>query len=205
MLLPTLQLALAASPPPAADPRFAWIAAIESGPPNTTHRLKPQTYFIDRQYLLPHGTQLVGAGSGAAAGGTRIVAVGTKPAQKGGHFHGCGPNHVNRIGFVLGSRCRIASLHYVGIERARYPDSHPMCGGKGHPLLDASAHAVSAALTRRYRALRLPLPDSGLRHAVLPEPEERELAHLRRRPRPRLARGGRHHRRRHGAERLLDA
>ena len=30
-------------------------------------------------------------------------------------------NHVNRIGFVLGSRCRIAALHYIGIETARYP------------------------------------------------------------------------------------
>ena len=67
MLLPALQLALAAAPPPAADPRFAWIAAIESGPPDTTHRLKPQPYYIDRQYLLPNGTQLFGAGSGAAA------------------------------------------------------------------------------------------------------------------------------------------
>ena len=161
MLLGALQLALAAAPPPAVDPRFAWIAAIESGPPDTTHRLKPQTYYIDRQYLLPNGTQLFGAGSGAAAGGTRIVAVGTKPVQKGGRFHGCGPNHVNRIGFVLGSRCRIGSLHYVGIERARYPDSHPMCGGKSHPLLDASAHAGAAALTRKVPPSGAPFQTPG--------------------------------------------
>eukprot|EP01050_Picozoa_sp_SAG11_P032637 SAG11_NODE_10704_length_811_cov_0.977528_1_plen_199_part_10 len=111
-----------------ADRRFAWIAAIESGAQDATYELNAQTYYIDRQYLLPNGTQLVGAGSGEA-GGTRVVAVATRPAQKGGHFHGCGLNHVNRIGFVLGSRCRIANLHYTGIERARYPDSHPMCGG----------------------------------------------------------------------------
>ena len=113
------------SPSAQGDPRFAWIAAIESGPTNTVRTLKPQTtYYIDRQYQLPSGTQLVGAGAS-----TRIVAVATKPAQRGGHFHGCGLNHVNRIGFVLGDRCRIANLHFVGIERSRYPDSHPMCGG----------------------------------------------------------------------------
>jgi hypothetical protein len=106
------------------DPRFAWIAAIESGPQNTVWTLGPRTYYIDRQYQLPNGTHIVGTGSR-----TQIVAVATKPAQRGGHFHGCGENHVNRIGFVLGSRCRIAKLHYIGIERSRYPDSHPMCGG----------------------------------------------------------------------------
>ena len=108
------------------DQRFAWIKAIEDGPQDTTYQLKAQTYFIDRQYKLPNGTHIFGADPPAAS---TIMAVATKPVQAGGIFHGCGLNHVNRIGFVLGSRCRIASLHYVGIERARYPDSHPMCGG----------------------------------------------------------------------------
>ena len=114
--------ALAAPAPP--DPRFAWIAAIEKSDGGKTFLLKAQTYYIDRNYVLPDGTSIVGAGSGG--GGTLIVAVATRPAQKGGKFRGCGPNHVNRIGFVLGSRCRIARLHYTGIERARYPGSHPM-------------------------------------------------------------------------------
>ena len=108
------------------DPRFAWITAIEQGPQDTTYQLKAQAYFIDRQYKLPNGTQIVGAGP---PGSSTVVAVATKVVHKGGIFHGCGLNHVNRIGFVLGSRCRIARLHYIGIERARYPDSHPMCGG----------------------------------------------------------------------------
>jgi hypothetical protein len=114
--------------PPAPDPRFAWIAAIENSGGGKTFQLKAQTYYIDRNYVLPDGTSIVGAGSGGS-GGTLIVAVATRPEQKGGKFRGCGPHHVNRIGFVLGSRCRIARLHYMGIERARYPGSHPMCGG----------------------------------------------------------------------------
>jgi hypothetical protein len=116
--------ALAAPAPP--DRRFAWIAAIEKSGGGKTFQLKAQTYYIDRNYVLPDGTSIVGAGSGGSGGGTLIVAVATRPAQKGGKFRGCGPNHVNRIGFVLGSRCRIARLHYTGIERARYPGSHPM-------------------------------------------------------------------------------
>ena len=117
--------ALAVAAPP--DRRFAWIAAIEKSGGGKTFQLKAQTYYIDRNYNLPDGTSVIGAGSRGA--GTNVVAVATKPAQTCGNFHGCGPNHVNRVGFVLGSRCRIASLHYAGIERARYPDSHPMCGG----------------------------------------------------------------------------
>ena len=110
----------------AIDPRFAWIATIEHGPA-ATHLLLPKTYYIDRQYRLPDGTRIVGAGSGP--GGTRVVAVPTRPAQTSGHFHGCGLSHVNRQGFVLGSRTYIGKLHYVGFERSRYPDSHPLCGG----------------------------------------------------------------------------
>jgi hypothetical protein len=120
--LSTLPRTIAQPPPPSSDPRFAWIRAIEMS--GGYHQLRSNaTYYIDRQYVLPDGTTIVGGGS------TTVLAVATRPVQQQGHFHGCGPNHVNRIGFVLGSRCRIAQLHYVGIERARYPDSHPMCGG----------------------------------------------------------------------------
>ena len=119
--------ALAEPTPP--DTRFAWIVAIERSGGGKTFQLKAQTYYIDRNYVLPDGTSIVGAGSGGGGGSTLIVAVATRPEQKGGNFRGCGPHHVNRIGFVLGSRCRIARLHYTGIERARYPGSHPMCGG----------------------------------------------------------------------------
>ena len=168
----------------AGNASFAWIAAIESGPQDTVHRLLPQTYYIDRQYLLPNGTQLVGAA------GTRIVAVATKPAQRGGRFHGCGLNHVNRIGFVLGSRCRIANLHYVGIERARYPDSHPMCGGSpfqtpgcatpycdhsqnaswltfgGAPVRDSIVENITIAGGTTQNAFWMPENPAGMGHCV---------------------------------------
>ena len=108
------------------DP-YAWIRDIELH--GGVHRLEARTYHIDRVYVLPNDTQIIGAGSkrgSSGSGTTMVVATATRPEQQGGHFHGCGPNQVNRIGFVLGSRCRISGLHYVGIERARYPDSHPM-------------------------------------------------------------------------------
>lgn len=120
-----LLCALIIARPNTPDPRFQWIAAIEAGPQDQTYQLKAQTYYVDRQYLLPNGTQLIGASGGA----TKVLAVATTSVQQRGVFHGCGANHKNRIGFVLSSRCRIAELHYTGIERARYPDSHPLCGG----------------------------------------------------------------------------
>mmetsp|Transcript_486 Transcript_486/g.1577 ORF Transcript_486/g.1577 Transcript_486/m.1577 type:complete len:366 (-) Transcript_486:34-1131(-) len=126
-MLGLLLVAALAAPPRPPDPRFGWIAAIEQS--GGVHQLSPGTYFIDRQYKLPDGTQIVGAGGGGVSNGTTIMAVATNAAQQGGHFHGCGLNHVNRIGFVLGSHCRIADMHFVGIERSRYPDSHPLCGG----------------------------------------------------------------------------
>lgn len=115
-------------PIPQPDPRFAWIAAIEKH--GGIIHLEAKTYDIDRQYVLPAGTHVIGAGSGGAAGSSTIIrAVPTRPVHAGGRYHGCGANAVNRQGFVLGNRTHIAHLHYVGFETARYPDSHPLCGG----------------------------------------------------------------------------
>ena len=89
-----------------ADDRFAWIAAIEQH--GGVHQLEAKTYFIDRQYTLPNGTCIIGAGETGT--GTHIVAVATKPVQNGGHFHGCGVNHRNRIGQVVRHVVTMASV-----------------------------------------------------------------------------------------------
>jgi hypothetical protein len=112
---------------PQANATFQWIADIERD--GGTHHLNATSYYIDRQYVLPDGTRIVGAGSGSSASLTTIVAVPTKPTQHSGHYHGCGVNHINRIGFVLGSDNYIGKLHFVGLDRSRFPDSHPLCGG----------------------------------------------------------------------------
>jgi hypothetical protein len=129
MRSPTLALHLlllaACSGTSSGDDRFGWIAAIERD--GGTHQLEARTYYIERQYLLPPGTVLLGAGSGPA--GTKIVAVATKDAQVGPTRLGCGANHVNRQGFVLSSRVQIGRFHYVGIDIHRFNDSHPLCGG----------------------------------------------------------------------------
>jgi hypothetical protein len=117
----------APTPPPPPDPRFAWIAAIEQE--GGEHHLEARTYLIDRQCKLPDGTRIVGAGSGGGPDGTVVMATPTKAEQAGGRYHGCGGNHLNRQGFVLGSRTYIGHLHYVGFDTARWPDSHPLCGG----------------------------------------------------------------------------
>eukprot|EP00039_Didymoeca_costata_P011083 m.152638 g.152638 ORF g.152638 m.152638 type:complete len:342 (-) comp15055_c0_seq17:1655-2680(-) len=104
------------------DPRFAWIAAIERD--GGTHALNAGEYLLDRQYILPPGTVIIGVGPT-----TVLRAVPTKPAHKGGLYHGCGTNAVNRVGLVLGPQTHVANLHYVGFDTGRFPDSHPLCGG----------------------------------------------------------------------------
>ena len=74
-------------------------------------------YYIDRQYKLPDGTRIVGAGSGGGAEGSTIVAVATKPAQRGGYYHGCGENHANRVGPVSGTANHIAPESLGGCRR----------------------------------------------------------------------------------------
>ena len=68
------------------DDPFGWIRAIESGPTGQRIMLKAAVYKIDRQYQLPRGTELVGAGTNPAAGRTVIRAVGKN------YNDTCGPN-----------------------------------------------------------------------------------------------------------------
>lgn len=108
------------------DPRFEWIASIEKH--GGVRHLSPGTYYIDRQYVLPPNSGVVGARvNGTLA--TSVVAVKTKPAQASGLYHGCGSNVGNRVGFVLGNGSVVRRLRYVGFDTGRFPDSHPLCGG----------------------------------------------------------------------------
>ena len=63
-------LALAA----ATSPAFRWIRDIEAGPPGRKYSLNATTYLIDRQYQLPAGTEIAGAGSGGNGTVIRYVA-----------------------------------------------------------------------------------------------------------------------------------
>ena len=97
------------------DDPFGWIRAIESGPTGQKIQLKASTvYEIDRQYQLPRGTELVGAGTNPASR-TVIRAVGKT------YSHNCGPNATNRKGLVLGDDTVVRGLHLVGMETRRQP------------------------------------------------------------------------------------
>ena len=103
------------SPAGGMDDPFGWIRAIESGPPGQKYELQPgATYLIDRQYQLPPGTQLVGAGTDPATR-TVIRAVGES------YSHNCGPNATSRKGLVLGDDTAVRGLHLVGMETRRQP------------------------------------------------------------------------------------
>eukprot|EP01043_Picozoa_sp_COSAG02_P051710 COSAG02_NODE_5477_length_4292_cov_13.353685_4_plen_486_part_00 len=102
-------------PPPPQPPvhpgAFDWIATIESSQGGKFF-LEARTYLIDRQYQLPAGTELRGAGS--QAGGTVIQAVGP-PFNKN-----CGANARNRKGLLLGDSTYLSGFHFIGSETARY-------------------------------------------------------------------------------------
>lgn len=97
------------------DNPFAWIRAIESGPTGQKITLKASTiYEIDRQYQLPRGTELTGAGTDPASR-TVIRAVGKH------YSYNCGPHAANRKGLVLGDDTVVRGLHLVGMETRRQP------------------------------------------------------------------------------------
>jgi hypothetical protein len=97
------------------DDPFGWIRAIESGPAGQKIALRASTvYELDRQYQLPRGTELVGAGTNPASR-TVIRAVGKHYSTN------CGPNATNRKGVVLGDDTVVRGLHLVGMETARQP------------------------------------------------------------------------------------
>ena len=82
--------------PVAGPAAFDWIRAIEAGPPGQKIALNASTYLIDRQYQLPPGTEVVGAGSGFGGPG-RTVIKGVGPA----YSSICGADAKNRRGLLL--------------------------------------------------------------------------------------------------------
>jgi hypothetical protein len=119
-------------PPPPPQPHvlpgaFEWIRSIEASSGGRFF-LNATTYLIDRQYQLPAGTELHGAGSQARCrdphsncsaaesdgGGTIIQAVG-KPFNKN-----CGANARNRKGLLLGDDTVVSGFHFIGSENGRY-------------------------------------------------------------------------------------
>lgn len=118
---------LSPSPPNA----FAWIRAIESGPPGRRYMLEATTYLIDRQYQLPPGTELIGAGSehyGEGTGNAVTVIKGVGPR----YSSTCGAHAKNRKGLLLGDHTYVARLHFIGTDTGRYkldPPNNDLCGG----------------------------------------------------------------------------
>ena len=108
------------------DDPFGWIRAIESGPAGQKIVLKAAVYELDRQYQLPQGTELVGAGTNPASR-TVIRAVGKN------YSYNCGPNATNRKGLVLGDDTVVRGLHLVGMETRRQPCLSAMIATPGCP------------------------------------------------------------------------
>lgn len=108
-----------------AGQEFEWIRNIEAGPPGVRHTLNAGVYLIDRQYQLPPGTHLVGAGSGGGSGSTVIKGVG--PA----YSSICGADAKNRKGLLLNDHNFVSKLHFVGTDTERYalhPPNMFLCG-----------------------------------------------------------------------------
>ena len=98
--------------PPAA---FEWIRAIEASKGGEKFTLNASTYLIDRQYQLPRGTEIRGAGSESGGGPRTVVKAVGQPFNKN-----CGANAINRKGFLLNDDTYIGGLHFVGMETGRY-------------------------------------------------------------------------------------
>jgi hypothetical protein len=96
---------------------FNWIQAIESGPPGRKYTLNASTYFLDRQYQLPKGTELRGAGT-APGTRTEIVAVGKPYTACAGTASAPGLVQ-GRKGLLLGDDTFVSGMHMVGMETKR--------------------------------------------------------------------------------------
>ena len=100
----------------AADP-FGWIRAIERSGGGGKFELDPGVYLIDRQYQLPPGTELRGAGTAddrrtvvKAVGGAYTACAGA--ASPAGEVQG-------RKGLLLGDDTYVGGLHLIGMETKR--------------------------------------------------------------------------------------
>ena len=99
------------------DTSFDWIRAIASGPPGRKYTLDAKVYLIDKQYQLPRGTELRGAGTAIthrtetkAVGQTYTACAGTASAP--GLVQG-------RKGLLLGDDTYVSGLHMRGMETRR--------------------------------------------------------------------------------------
>ena len=96
---------------------YDWIRDIESGPSGRKIQLEAKTYLIDRQYQLPSGTELRGAGTARghrtvikASGAPYNACAGT--ASKAGAIQG-------RRGLLLGDDSYVGGFHFIGMETVR--------------------------------------------------------------------------------------
>eukprot|EP01046_Picozoa_sp_COSAG06_P034967 COSAG06_NODE_3710_length_4992_cov_24.566115_1_plen_171_part_00 len=102
-------------PLPAGD--FDWIAKIAAGPAGQKVQLEAKLYLIDKQYQLPRGTELRGAGT-APSSRTTIKAVGAPYNACAGTASGPGLIQ-GRKGLLLGDDTYVSGLHMVGMETKR--------------------------------------------------------------------------------------
>ena len=94
-----------------------WIQHIATGAPGQKYTLEAKVYFIDKQYQLPRGTELRGAGT-VPGHRTEIHACGTPYSVCAGNASI--PNHVQgRKGLLLGDDTYVRGLHMVGMETTR--------------------------------------------------------------------------------------
>ena len=105
-------LCFALLPAGAVPGSFDWIQSIATGPPGRKVLLEAKTYFIDKQYQLPRGTELRGAGT-ALGHRTVIQAVGEPYAACAGTVSQAGLTQ-GRKGLLLGDDTFVGGFHFVG-------------------------------------------------------------------------------------------
>jgi hypothetical protein len=96
---------------------FDWIRKIAAGPPGRKVQLEPKTYLIDKQYQLPRGTEVRGAGT-APGHRTVIKAVGSPYTACAGAASAPGLVQ-GRKGLLLGDDTYVGGFHFVGMETKR--------------------------------------------------------------------------------------
>jgi hypothetical protein len=116
-----------------------WIRDIEAGPPGQKVTLEAATYQIDRQYQLPRGTELRGAGT-SPEHRTVIMAVGEA-------YNACAGTASNptlvqgRKGLLLGDDTYVSGLHLVGMETSRLDCLYAMIETPGCANSEGNFHS----------------------------------------------------------------
>jgi len=94
--------------------RFQWIKDLIKKGCNQVWNLEAKTYYVDRQYLLPCGVTVKGAGKGKTI--IKAVRCETPPDEYGIGTEGA----KYRIGFVMNTNTMISDLSFVGDDSYRY-------------------------------------------------------------------------------------